>query len=83
MTGMAELSEKKMDRNLISNVTEQGLLIPKEWLIGVEKAEIFKKGNIITVRPIEKDDPIFQLGTKPLSCGIKDGSEEHDKYIYG
>jgi len=67
-----------MDKNLISNVTEQGLLIPKEWLIGIEKVEILKKNNIITITPFEKDDPIFELGTKPVSCGITNGSEEHD-----
>ncbi len=79
---MSELSEEKMEKNLISDVTEQGLLIPKEWLIGIEKVELFKK-NDITITPVEKGDPIFQLGTKPVSCGITDGSEEHDNYIYG
>ena len=72
-----------MEKNLISNVTEQGLVIPKEWLIGIEKVELLKKNDIITIRPVEKEDPIFQLGTKPVSCGITDGSEEPDKYIYG
>ncbi len=80
---MSELSEEKMEKNLISDVTEQGLLIPKEWLIGIEKVELFKKNDIITITPVEKDDPIFQLGTKPVSCKITDGSEEHDNYIYG
>ncbi|MGE0083384.1 MAG: hypothetical protein AB7S75_03090 [Desulfococcaceae bacterium] len=72
-----------MDITLISNITEQGLMIPKEWLTGIEKVELFKKNGIITVTPIQKNDPIFQLGTKPVSCGITNGSEEHDNYIYG
>ncbi|MCP4349144.1 MAG: hypothetical protein GY795_26995 [Desulfobacterales bacterium] len=72
-----------MEKNLISDVTEEGLLIPKEWLIGIEKVELFKKNNIITVTPVEKNDPIFQLGTKPVPCGVTDGSEKHDSYIYG
>ena len=72
-----------MEKNLISNVTEEGLLIPKEWLIGIEKVELFKKNDIITVTPVEKNDPIFRLGTKPVTCGITDGSEKHDSYIYG
>ncbi len=72
-----------MDKNLISNVTEEGLLIPKEWLIGIEKVEIRKKDNIIMIKPFEKDDPIFKLGTKPVSCGVSNGSEEHDKYVRG
>ena len=72
-----------MEKNFISDVTEQGLLIPREWLIGIEKVELFKKNNIITITPVEKDDPIFQLGTKPVSCGVTDGSEKHDNYICG
>lgn len=32
-----------MDKNVISNVTNQGLLIPKEWLNGIEKVKLFKK----------------------------------------
>jgi len=67
--------------NMISNVTEQGIVIPKEWLIGIEKVEIRKKNNRITIIPVEKDDPIFKLGENPVSCGITNGSEEHDKYI--
>ena len=72
-----------MDKNFISNITEQGLLIPKDWLIGIEKVEVFKKNNIITIIPIKKDDLIFKLGAKPVCCGITNGSEEHDSYIYG
>lgn len=72
-----------MDKNHIFDVTEKGLMIPKEWLIGIEKVELLKKGNIITIKPIEKEDPIFKLGRKPISCGVADGSEKHDEYIYG
>jgi hypothetical protein len=80
--------EKKMDKQFLSSpvesyINEQGLLIPKDWLIGIEKKEIRKKDNVITIIPVEKDDPISELGTKPVSCGITDGSQEHDKYIYG
>ena len=70
-----------MEKIFISNVTEQGLLIPREWLIGIEKVKFFKKDNIIAIRPVEEDDPIFQLGTKPISCGITDSSQNHDNYI--
>jgi len=72
-----------MGDNLVTNVNEDGLLIPKAWLIGVDKVEISKKNNVITIRPIEQDDPIFGLGKNPVSCGVVDGSTEHDKYIYG
>ncbi len=74
---------QEMDDNLITSVNEEGLLIPKAWLIGVDKVEIFRKNNVITIRPIEQYDPIFELGKNPLSCGVADGSTEHDKYIYG
>jgi putative addiction module CopG family antidote len=28
------------------------------------------------------DDPILQLGNKPVKDGIEDASENHDRYIY-
>lgn len=72
-----------MDDNLITTVSEEGLLIPKAWLAGVDKVEIYKKNDVITIRPIEQEDPIFGLGKNPVSCGVANGSTEHDKYIYG
>lgn len=77
------ISEEKMEKNRISNVTEQGLLIPKDWLTGIERVELFKRDNIITIKPVVQDDPIFHLGKNPVSCGITDGSENHDKYTSG
>lgn len=31
----------------------------------------------------QPNDPIFNLGTQPLTVDMKDGSEDHDQYIYG
>lgn len=28
------------------------------------------------------DDPIFGLGSSPVSSGAPDGSREHDRYVY-
>jgi hypothetical protein len=33
--------------------------------------------------PISADDPIFNIGRNPVSCGISDASENLDKYLYG
>jgi len=33
--------------------------------------------------PIRADDPIFNIGRNPVSCGISDASENLDKYLYG
>lgn len=75
--------KKKMNKKIISDVTEQGLLIPKEWLAGIVKVEILRKDNIIEIIPIGDEDPVFKLGTQPVSCGDPHASEEHDKHIYG
>lgn len=34
-------------------------------------------------KPIRRDDPIFDIGTEPVTCGIPDASENLDKYLYG
>ncbi len=68
---------------LKAEVTEQGVVIPKEFLEKVEDVEIRKEDDLILVVPITKHDPILDLGKRPVTCGAPDASEHHDKYIYG
>ena len=65
-----------------AKVTKQGVVIPKRLLKGVEEVEIRKEQDIIVVVPMIKEDPIFKLGTDPVSCNIGDASENLDKYLY-
>ncbi|MBU1661217.1 MAG: hypothetical protein KKD28_07070 [Chloroflexi bacterium] len=66
-----------------TTVTEQGLLIPKEWLEGVDEVEIRKEQNFLLIVPIMSDDhPIFQLGIQPIVDDIEDASIHHDHYLY-
>ncbi|MBH8571985.1 hypothetical protein I8752_02840 [Nostocaceae cyanobacterium CENA369] len=64
-------------------VTEQGVVIPKEFLEGVQEVEIRKENNLIVVITTIKSDPIFEMGMNPISCGVTDASEQTDVYIYG
>ncbi len=66
-----------------AKVTEQGVMIPKEFLEGVEEVEIRKEANLIVVVPTTKSDPILGLGQHPVECGVPDASEQHDRYLYG
>lgn len=63
-------------------VTEQGLLIPKRLLEGVEEVDIQKRGSTIVVSPVSARDPVVDLGTEPVYLEIRDASENHDGYIY-
>ncbi len=65
-----------------TKVTEQGVLIPKKFLKGIEEVEIRREDGLILVVPIS-DDPILQLGKHPIADDIEDASENHDAYIYG
>ncbi len=65
-----------------TKVTEQGVLIPKKLLKGIEEVEIRKENNHIVVVPIF-DDPILQIGKHPITDEAEDVSENHDAYIYG
>lgn len=62
-------------------VTEQGLVVPKEFFVGVDEVEIRKEHNLIVVVPVS-DDPIFQLGTHPVEDKVEDAAENHDQYLY-
>lgn len=65
-----------------TKVTQQGVIIHKKFLKGVEEVEIRKEGNLILVVPIS-GDPILQLGKHPIEGDVEDASENHGAYIYG
>jgi virulence-associated protein VagC len=64
-------------------VTENGLVIPKEFLDGVDEVEIRKTDNLVVIVPTTRGDPILDLGQNPVECGVPDASERHDQYLYG
>ena len=66
-----------------TEVTEQGVNIPKSLLEGVKEVDIRPSKNYILVIPVSDEDPIFRFGKNPVSDGITDASVNHDKYIYG
>ena len=66
-----------------ARVTENGLVIPKDFFQGVEEVEIRKTDNLIMIVPTIKSDPILALGESPVKCGAPNASESHDLYLYG
>ena len=66
-----------------ARVTEQGVVIPKALLEGVEEVDIRKEDHLIVVVPTVKGDPILELGKHPVACDAPDASAHHDKYLYG
>ncbi len=65
-----------------AKVTEEGVLIPKKFLEGIEEVEIRKENGFVLVVPLVDDDPILQLGSQPVDGDVEDASENHDRYIY-
>jgi hypothetical protein len=65
-----------------TKVTENGVLIPKGWLEGVEEVDIQKTRNIIIVVPVQAEDPILNLGKQPILFDVEDASLNHDRYLY-
>lgn len=65
-----------------TKVTEQGVLVPKKFFKGIKEVEIRKENNLVVVVPVT-DDPILQLGRRPVSDDLEDASENHDEYVYG
>lgn len=68
---------------LKAKVTKRGLIVPKSLLAEAEEVEIRKENHRIIISPISKTDPILNLGKHPVKCGLPDGSEDHDSYLYG
>lgn len=65
-----------------TEVTDQGLLIPRRFLEGIKEVEIRKENGIILIVPLPPKDPILQLGQDPIDEDVTDASVEHDRYIY-
>ncbi|HEX8197603.1 MAG TPA: hypothetical protein VF571_15515 [Pyrinomonadaceae bacterium] len=66
-----------------TEVTEEGIMIPKQFLEGVKEVEIRKEKNYILVIPLSVEDPILRFGKNPVSDEVTDASVNHDQYIYG
>jgi virulence-associated protein VagC len=64
-----------------TKVTEAGVLIPKQWLEGIDEVEIRKEDQLIIIVPIRADDPILTLGTQPIIDDVDDASTNHDRYL--
>jgi hypothetical protein len=65
-----------------TKVTENGVLIPKVWLEGIDEVEIHKEQNMIIVVPAQAEDPILNLGKQPIILDVDDASLNHDRYLY-
>ena len=65
-----------------TEVTDQGLLVPKHLLEGVKEVEIRKENNVILIIPFPSQDPILRLGQNPITDDVTDASVNHDRYIY-
>lgn len=63
-------------------VTKDGLLIPKEWLVGITEVMIRREANTLLIMPISPDDPIFELGQTPVEADVTDASVNLDQYVY-
>lgn len=63
-------------------VTEDGVLIPKVWLEGINEVEIQKAQDMVIVVPVQADDPILNLGKQPVLLDVEDASLNHDRYLY-
>ncbi|GET38490.1 hypothetical protein [Microseira wollei] len=62
--------------------TEQGLLIPKELLGENQEFEIIQEEGKIIIISIKKTSSIWDLGSNPVECDVKDGAINHDYYLY-
>ena len=65
-----------------TKVTENGVLIPKGWLEGIDEVDIQKTQDMIIVVPVQAEDPILNLGKRPILLEVEDASLNHDRYLY-
>ena len=64
-----------------AKVTDQGVLIPRDWLNGAKEVEIRREGNALVIVLIPAEDPIRSLGRAPIAADVDDASSNHDWYL--
>jgi virulence-associated protein VagC len=62
--------------------TDKGLLIPKEMLGDNQEFEIIQEAEKIIITGIKKSSSIWDLGSNPVECDVKDAAIKHDRYLY-
>ena len=70
------------DKTMRSKVTEQGVILPRQWFQGVDEVEIRREDDRVVVLPFRGDDPITRLGKQPITDDLDDASVNHDRYLY-
>ncbi len=63
-------------------VTEKGVLIPKYLLGESQEVEVIQEQGKIIITASKKTHSIWDLGTNPVECEVKDGAINHDAYLY-
>jgi virulence-associated protein VagC len=56
-------------------VSEQGLLIPKELLGDRQEVEIIEEQELIIIKTLKKTPSIWDLGKNPVECDVHDISQ--------
>ena len=64
-----------------AKVSEQGVLILKQWLEGINEVDIRRERNLILIEPVTGADPVLSLGAQPVVVDVDDASRHHDRYI--
>jgi virulence-associated protein VagC len=64
-----------------AKVTDQGVLIPKQWFEGIDEVEIHREQDLIFIEPVTATDPVLSLGTQPIVVDVDDASLHHDRYL--
>ena len=64
-------------------VTESGVVIPRDMLPDVEEVDVRMEGDVVLLTPLrDVNDPIWEMGNDPVTCGLPDASANHDRYLY-
>jgi hypothetical protein len=65
-------------------VTDSGVVIPRDLLPDVDEMDVRVEGEIVVLTPSHNvgDDPIWEMGSDPVTCGLPDASANHDHYLY-
>jgi virulence-associated protein VagC len=72
-----------MEAQMKLKVTDSGVVIPRDMLPDVDEVDVRMEGGLVVLTPLrDANDPIWEMGNDPVTVGLPDASENHDRYLY-
>jgi hypothetical protein len=74
---------RTLEAQMKLKVTDSGVVVPRDMLPDVDEVDVRLEGDVVLLTPLrDDDDPLWQMGSDPVTCGLPNASSNHDPHLY-